>query len=346
LKEQENQAEAADYFFDRSRGPIPPHSRVLLFRPPFGYAPFPTLDPAQIAFCETEIAGASRLESLGFRPFEAQQNAFDLVVVFATKHKEEVLYQLSLGLDALGPEGEIVLVAANDLGAQSLERRFSELLSGPLQVVSKHKCRIVRARLNQVDIDESLKLEWQKNGQLQKLPATGLYACPGVFSWKKIDEGSRWLADSLPSDLLGNGADLGAGVGYLSLRAVTKAPNIQSINLFEAERKALDAARLNLSDCGGTVQFRYTWSDVRAGIGAAEYDFILMNPPFHQGKSEERGLGQTFVQKALQGLKPRGRLFMVANRHLAYEALIEDLGGERIECDYGQGFKLIRAVKR
>jgi 16S rRNA (guanine1207-N2)-methyltransferase len=71
-----------------------------------------------------------------------------------------------------------------------------------------------------------------------------------------------------------------------------------------------------------------------------------MNPPFHQGKSEERGLGQAFVQKALQGLKPRGRLFMVANRHLAYEALIEDLGGERIECDYGQGFKLIRAVKR
>ena len=346
MKEYENQAEAATYFFDRCRDPISPQSRVLLFRPSLGHVPFPTLDPAQLEFCETEKTAAFRLESLGFKPFGGQQNDFDLVVIFATKHKEEVLYHLSLGVDALSSQGEIVLVAANDLGAQSLERKVSELLTGPLQVVSKHKCRVVRARLNEVNIDESLKVEWNQHGQLQKIEATGLYACPGVFSWKKIDEGSRWLAESLPSDLLGDGADIGAGVGYLSLRASAKSPNIQSMNLFESERKALDAARLNLSAINGPVQFRYTWADVRDGIGASEYDFILMNPPFHQGKNEERALGQVFVQKALEGLKPGGRLFMVANRHLAYEALIEASGGEKLECEYGKGFKLLRAIKR
>ena len=47
-----------------------------------------------------------------------------------------------------------------------------------------------------------------------------------------------------------------------------------------------------------------------------------MNPPFHDGGSEDKALGQAFIQRAHGALKSGGVLWIVANRHLPYEQVL------------------------
>ena len=47
---------------------------------------------------------------------------------------------------------------------------------------------------------------------------------------------------------------------------------------------------------------------------------MIANPPFHQGRAAEPDLGAAFIVAAARILKPDGRLLMVANRQLPYEA--------------------------
>ncbi|WP_163545134.1 methyltransferase, partial [Klebsiella pneumoniae] len=54
-------------------------------------------------------------------------------------------------------------------------------------------------------------------------------------------------------------------------------------------------------------------------------DFVVMNPPFHDGGAEDKALGQAFVRRAADLLKPRGTCWLVANRHLPYEAVLAPL---------------------
>ncbi|WWR48298.1 methyltransferase [Roseovarius sp. S88] len=43
-------------------------------------------------------------------------------------------------------------------------------------------------------------------------------------------------------------------------------------------------------------------------------------PPFHTGRASDPDLGRAFIRAAAEALKPKGQLWMVANRHLPYEA--------------------------
>ena len=60
-------------------------------------------------------------------------------------------------------------------------------------------------------------------------------------------------------------------------------------------------------------------------IEAGSLDFVVMNPPFHDGGAEDRLLGQTFIRQAAIMLRRGGLLWVVANRHLPYEAVLGEL---------------------
>ena len=99
-------------------------------------------------------------------------------------------------------------------------------------------------------------------------------------------------------------------------------------------RAALDLARANLErlrDPSRAVAFGFHWHDVATGL-PARYDFIVSNPPFHQGRADEPDLGRAFIAAAAAALKPGGRLWLVANRHLPYEAVLARDIRQRAQC--------------
>ncbi|MBP1806506.1 class I SAM-dependent methyltransferase [Rubellimicrobium aerolatum] len=175
-------------------------------------------------------------------------------------------------------------------------------------------------------------------GELGQGP-DGLFSQPGVFSADGPDRGSLLLASVLPAKLPKRMADFGAGVGVLALAALGR-EGVESLDLIEAERLALDCARLNVAD----PRARFLWEDATQGA-RGPYDGIVTNPPFHAGRRPEPGLGQAFLRAAAKALTPSGQLWLVANRHLPYEAALTDLFRNVEEIGGDGGFKLLHAAQ-
>lgn len=268
----------------------------------------------------------------------------DVAIVFATKHREETLAQMAVAVQHLKEGGYLIVTAANELGAPSLERRGGELL-GRVSSFSKQKCRVFWGRKDSALLNTALMTAWLNESGFRPVSDSGLLACAGVFSAKTIDPGSRLLADHLPDTLRGLGADYGSGYAYLSHQVLSRNPGIREWHLYEAESRALDAARLNLEGLSLTADLHYHWCDVQADIpdSRTRFDCIVMNPPFHTGRSSRPELGQSFIRQAAAQLAPGGVLYLVANRQLPYEATLSQLGLTSTCLATAGGYKIISA---
>jgi len=148
------------------------------------------------------------------------------------------------------------------------------------------------------------------------------------------------LVDALPKTLKGRVADFGAGWGFLS-KAVLENDAINSLDLVEAEHLALDCAKLNIEDTRAT----FVWGDATTHKADQPYDTIVMTPPFHQGRAGDPSLGQDFITAAAKNLKPSGHLWMVANRHLPYEAHLSEKFRDISEVSGNAAFKVFHASR-
>ena len=151
----------------------------------------------------------------------------------------------------------------------------------------------------------------------------GFVTAPGMFSPERRRSGQPAAGRGVRRPAGGGRvADLGAGWGWLARAGARRARRRSArLDLYEAEALALDAARANL---GNDPRASFHWTDVTGlGSGAPPYDAVIANPPFHQGRAAEPDLGAAFIVAAARILKPTGRLLMVANRQLPYEAALD-----------------------
>lgn len=266
------------------------------------------------------------------------EERFALVLVLPPRQREEARALLARALGHAGPDGMVVAASLNNEGAKSHEADLAAMapLTGAL---SKNKGRAYWAGAS--GVDEGRRAMSALLDMPRPIADGRLLSRPGLFAWDRIDPGSALLARHLPPDLSGAAADLGAGVGYLSAELLARCPGITRLDLYEAEARALDLARVNLADAA--VPMGFHWHDVTAGL-PGRYDVIVTNPPFHVGRADDVGLGQGFLTAAADALNPGGQIWLVANRHLPYEAtLTARFATVRSVADEG-GYKIIQAV--
>lgn len=168
----------------------------------------------------------------------------------------------------------------------------------------------------------------------------GFQTLPGIFSADGPDPGSILLAAALPAKLGGKIADLGAGWGFLAAE-ILKRPGVKKLDLVEAEADALDCARVNVAD----PRARFHWADATSWRPETLLDAVVMNPPFHTGRAADPALGAAFIRAARRMLAPDGSLWLVANRHLPYDAVLSDCFLEVRDVAGGSGFRVIQAIK-
>lgn len=234
-------------------------------------------------------------------------------LVLLTKHKEESFANIARGWALLAPEGTLVCAGANDDGAASLEKHVSKVFGG-VETFSKFHSRVFWFAKGERQPPDY----WQKLATLQPVGDGSWVSQPGIFSWDRIDDGSALLAAHLPPDLSGHVADFGCGWGYLA-REVLRSPAVTALDLIDAEHRALEAARANVPD----PRASFHWLDLTAETPPATYDAIVCNPPFHTGRASVPELGQKVIEMAARALKPRGHLYLVANRGLPYEPTLK-----------------------
>lgn len=264
-----------------------------------------------------------------------------LVLLLPGKSREETLASFASAYDLLEPGGSLVVAMANTAGASRFEKELSEA-AGKIESIQKNKCRCFRAVKDGGWNADTLET-WRGFGALRHDGASGFQTRAGIFSADGIDPGSALLAEQLPKNLRGSVADLGAGWGYLSKAVLEKNPAIKALHLYEADSRALHCARTNLE--GSSVPLEFHWHDVAAGL-PGKYENIVMNPPFHSGQETDVSLGRAFLRSAADALRTGGRLFLVANRQLPYEAELERLGLVWRKVAEDSVYKVIFAERR
>lgn len=240
---------------------------------------------------------------------------------------------LALALRALRPGAPLTALAPKDKGGARLRKELEAFGCAVEEHGRAHQriCRTVRPPAP-TGLEAAVAA-----GALQRVEALDLWSRPGVFSWNKADAGTSLLVGAFP-ELRGRGADLGCGSGVLA-RAALASPAVTRLDLVDIDRRAVEAARRNLDDPRAHLH----WADARVAPPLDGLDFVVANPPFHDDGAEDRGLGQAFLRRAQQVLRPGGTLWAVANRHLPYEGVLSDLfAAVRLRAEAG-GFKVYEA---
>jgi len=259
------------------------------------------------------------------------------MVLLAPPGTIERRYTTALALRALAPGAPLTVLAPKDKGGSRIRKELTAFGCAVSEDARRHYriCTCERPS-GPTGLDEAIA-----EGGMAFVEAMHLWTQPGVFSWNRIDPGSALLEANLPA-LAGRGADLGCGVGYLA-RAILARPKVEHLTLVDLDRRAVAAARRNIDD----PRAETLWADVKA-LNAGQLgrlDFVVMNPPFHDGGAEDQSLGQSFIRKAAEALRPGGLCWLVANRHLPYEAVLKTAFKRVTLKAEAQGYKIYEAQK-
>lgn len=296
---------------------------LLYGRPPVVFDP-----PGAATQVSPLIPGAPALEDVA-------EGSVDDIMVYAPPGVLERRYTLALALRALKAGGRLDVMAPKDKGGSRLKKELQAfgVEIGETAKAHHRRCVVIRPDIL-TGIEEAIA-----GGAPRIVPGLEAWSQPGVFAWDRIDPGSALLAEHLPP-MKGAGVDLGCGYGALSV-VTLRSPAVTGLRLIDLDRRAVEAARRNVEDPRATFE----QADVRLIEETGDRDFVVSNPPFHDGGAEDRRLGQAFIRKAAGLLKKGGVAWIVANRHLPYEAeLNEAFKRVRMVADAG-GYKLFEAVK-
>jgi 16S rRNA (guanine1207-N2)-methyltransferase len=261
---------------------------------------------------------------------------FDHFAMLAPAGRLERRYALALALRSTKPGAAFTALAAKDKGGLRLAEDLAALGCDVTETARRHHriCALFRPEtINGVDAAIA-------EGGPRILSDVALWSQPGLFNWDRIDPGSALLAAHL-TDLKGAGADLGSGLGILA-KAAFASPAVRTLTLIDIDRRAIEVSRRNVTDPRAT----FRWADVtKPHPSLTDLDFVIMNPPFHDGGVEDRALGLAFIRRAAEMLRTGGRCWLVANRHLPYEATIRQVFKRFDLRADAAGFKVYEAIR-
>jgi len=274
------------------------------------------------------IPGSISLEDLA-------PGSVDEAMIYAPPGVVERRYTLAMALRALKVGGRLDVMAHKSKGGSRLGKELKDFGLEVGETAKAHHRRCVVTRPESINgLDAAIAA-----GGLRQVEGLEAWSQPGVFAWDRVDPGTALLAEVMPP-LKGAGADLGCGFGALST-VVLRSPAVTALRLVDIDRRAVEAAKRNVEDARAS----FDWADVRTLEAAGDLNFIVSNPPFHDGGDEDRRLGQAFIRKAAEMLKKGGTAWIVANRHLPYEAEL-DAAFKRVRMVVDQGgYKIFEAVK-
>ncbi|MDF2119661.1 class I SAM-dependent methyltransferase [Roseiarcaceae bacterium H3SJ34-1] len=266
---------------------------------------------------------------------EAAAGSLNGLAILAPPGTVERRYTLALALRALRPGARLIALAPRDKGGARIIGDLEKLGCEAVETAKRHH----RICITSGPGDEKAIAAAIEDGKPQWLDDLGLWSQPGVFSWNRIDPGSALLLDHLP-ELSGRGADLGCGIGVLA-RQVLAFPKVTHLTMIDIDRRAIDMAKRNIED----DRALFLWADARTVKDVSNLDFVVMNPPFHEGGLENQALGQTFVQRAAAILRKGGICWLTANRHLPYEVILKPLFKHGSMIAEADGYKIYQAQK-
>jgi 16S rRNA (guanine1207-N2)-methyltransferase len=241
--------------------------------------------------------------------------------------KAWVFYGLEVARYALRTGGRCYVVGARDRGILSVAKRLREYFGNVSTLEISKGWRVIMA---------------------EKTPETPVPLAPPpwpqqeIFAGGELDEGTQLLLDALEVHVTEVALDLGCGAGYIGLHIAERARK-GSVTLVDASLAAVALAEQRLR-ASGLTNARVLASDATSAVREQRFSLIATNPPFHIGGIHTRAIAERFIRESAPLLARRGRLYLVANRFLKYEPVLQECFQEVLEVGGNTRYKVLRAT--
>jgi len=197
------------------------------------------------------------------------------------------------------------------------EHYFSE------KPVSLEKRGLVKARLRGMDL--------------------GFVTSSGVFSFRKVDRGTRLLVESMVLPEEGRVLDMGCGYGVVGVVAGRLAPGLE-VWMTDINERAVSLAKLNL-DRNGVEGAMVSQGNLYEPVGEMRFELVLSNPPISAGLRRVVG---SLVKGAVDHLKVGGSLQVVIQSRKGGRTLASMMknafGGVEVLAR-GGGYRVLMSVR-
>jgi 23S rRNA (guanine1835-N2)-methyltransferase len=174
----------------------------------------------------------------------------------------------------------------------------------------------------------------------------------GVFSASQFDAGAAFLLEHLTKAAgQANVVDLGCGNGVLGMRTALSNAEAMVTFIDESYRAVASAETTFRANLGPERTARFLVGngmfDIANGapLSNGSIDRVLNNPPFHENHAIGEATAWQMFTESRDVLRPGGELWVVGNRHLAYQPKLKRLFGN---CDLIAGnakFVVLRALR-
>ena len=248
-------------------------------------------------------------------------NQFKNIFFRISKEKLINLHVIQESKRLLENDGKLFLTGKKAEGIKSLSSKANLILSSPMSFTKNGSTylseitKVVKSNITylQSSYHDLQSIEGDSNNLLSKV---------GIFGWNKVDEGSRFLIDTVPIYLSRFNQppktllDLGCGYGYLSVCASRF--NFKRIIATDNNAGALIATERNLA----RIKIEHEVIGDDAGESIKEnFDSIWSNPPFHSGFSLSTTVLNKFLKSSKNLLTPSGKCLFVVNKFIPIEKL-------------------------
>lgn len=146
-----------------------------------------------------------------------------------------------------------------------------------------------------------------------------------LFSRGKLDVGTRFFLEHLPSDNFKSILDLGCANGIVGIKAKEQNPDA-SIIFCDDSFMALKSSQANFSKYSSD-KATFLWTNCYEGDDKDLFDLVLCNPPFHQNNTVGDFIALQMFKNAKRVLKKNGKIFVIGNTHLAYPSKLKKMFG-------------------
>jgi len=276
-----------------------------------------------------------------FSTIYQSEKAHDLVILAFPKSKTELAFTLATIAPFLAVDTKVFFVGEKKGGVQSAPKLSQHFLSSCQKIDAARHCMLFGGivRAEQRDKDFNLN-DWFKEYKitLNDVELT-IASLPGVFSQQKLDIGTSLLLNNLPDNMVDDVLDFGCGAGVLSCFIGKKHPGTM-LSLLDVSALALTSAEktLALNGLQATIFPSNSLSEVKAS-----YQYIVSNPPFHQGVNTHYQATEDFLSASKKHLKKKGIITIVANSFLRYQSIMQQHIGETKQITKAQGFTIYQS---
>ncbi|HIJ84017.1 MAG: 16S rRNA m(2)G methyltransferase [Magnetococcales bacterium] len=233
--------------------------------------------------------------------------------------KEAARLAIHLALEMVAPSGRLWVYGIREHGIHSLGKKY------PMAQVA-----LLKGHMRLLSFDGGQEVTQSSTADpFYRMDYKGLVLAtlPGVFSWRKPDEGSLLLLEAmLDTDPGERVLDWGCGYGLLGVVMARNWPQTRVVladDQFSAIRCARETVRCN----GLEERVSLVLEDgIGSELSKLSFNTIVTNPPFHRGARNEHGVVASFFHRVASVLKPKGWLWFVGNSFLEHGRTLQQCG--------------------